>query len=291
MEFRCDKCTHVGAAAEVRPSEDGVILVCENCGHENVLETGPSKPEPSESAGREDVAEPDEDAADRGEDAVADSEPPAAEKSQTAAPVKKPAPGRGFSDNDEVRMWLREDALAALIPEPGPGPRCPKCAQRVPPDVENCSRCGLSQTEARKYDEGEAPWQKPPQGKEAEYEQALLLWESLEEDWDEQRLENFVDFVREEDLLDVGIRKVRFYLAEHPDDEVAIKYLRDMAESLQSRLIVAQVAAQASADEFQEDVSRFKTRMVWAALLFWGGIFLLFLAFFWDNCGNGMPQF
>lgn len=274
MEIRCDNCSHVGPAAEVRPGADGVVLVCENCEHENVLDVGPS--------------------ADSGASA-SESPKPAATLAQKS--VEEPAaPSDSFGNNDQVRLWLREDALKALIPESGVGPRCRKCAQLLPPHADNCKRCGLNRDEAERHAPGQAPWERAPQGKEAEQEQAELLWQSFAEDPSSQDpssqgLDKFVAFVREEGLLDLGIRKLRFYLVDHPDDQAAVEHLRVLAESLQSKLIVAQVQARASADEFQEDVSRFRNRLVMGVLVFWGGIFLLFLMFFWDNCSSGVPNF
>jgi hypothetical protein len=270
VEIRCDNCSHVGPAAEVRPGAGGVVLVCENCEHENVLDVG----ETTKNAEASDASK--------------------AEIPQTAeldAPHKEPAGAGSFESNDQVRMWLREDALKALIPEPGVGPRCRKCAQLLSPHADNCTRCGLNRDEAERHAPGEAPWERAPQGKESEKEQAELLWESFAEDPSSQSLQKFVDFVRDEGLLDLGIRKLRFYLVDHPDDDEAVGHLRDLAESLQSKLIVAQVQARASADSFQEDVSRFRNRMLIGTLVFWGGIFLLFLMFFWDNCASGIPNF
>jgi hypothetical protein len=275
VEIRCDNCSHVGPAAEVRPQKDGVALICENCGHENTLDineseaTSPNATQadasPEAGAAKPDIARPD------------------TEKPDIAKKIE------GFGDNEQVRMWLRDDALKALIPEPGSGLRCRKCAHLLATTAENCSRCGLSRSEAERHAPGEAPWEQAPADKEVEYEQAQLLWESFDENPSKQALEKFVDFVRAEGLLDLGIRRLRFYLVEHPEDQAAVVHLRDLAESLQSRIIVAQVQAQASADEFQQDVSRFKNRMVFTALIFWGGVFLLFLTFFWDKCGS-MPN-
>ncbi len=278
MEIRCDNCSHVGPAAEVRPGPAGVVLVCENCEHENILDVGDS----GSSAEADDASSESVGAAGGGSAAL---------QSPTAGADSSPRSADSFGDSNQVRMWLREDALQALIPEPGVGPRCRKCAQLLPATAENCKRCGLNRNEAERFAPGQAPWERPPEGKESEAEQAELLWESFEEDPTATALQKFVDFVRDEGLLDLGIRKLRFYLVDHPEAEQAIEHLRDLAESLQSRIIVAQVQARASADEFQDDVSRFRNRVVWGALVFWGGIFLLFLAFFWDNCGSSLPNF
>ncbi len=272
MEIRCDNCSHVGPAAEVRPGTDGVVLVCENCGHENLLDVGHA---PREEVGAATEDQPPTDG---------DVERDAGDK---AARAKTPDT---FGDKEQVRMWLREDALKALIPEPGPGPRCLKCAHLLEPEAENCSRCGLNRAEAIRFGPGEAPWERPPAGKESEYEQAELLWESFADDPSAQRLSKFVEFVRGEELLDLGIRRLRFYLIDEPDDDAAIDHLRELAESLQSRIIVATVQAKASASEFQEDVNRFKQRMMVVGLVILVALFLLFLAFFWDNCSSGMPQ-
>lgn len=263
------------------------MLVCENCGHENLLEMGPAG------------ANGEADAPAKAEPEQVDPQQVDPEQVDQGALREAVRAGKGdsfdkradtFGDKDQVRMWLREDALEALIPASGVGPRCRKCAHLLGPNEEHCSRCGLSRAEAERHAPGEAPWEQPPPGKESEHEQANLLWESFLDEPDATRLEKFVDFVRSEDLLDLGIRRLRFYLVDEPDDELVVELLRDLAESLQSRLIVATVQAKASANEFQEDVSRFKNRMVVAALVFWGGIFLLFLVLFWDNCSSGMPK-
>ena len=296
MEFRCEHCSHVGEPEKISPSGDGLSLTCANCGEVNSLDLGAASDSvagqvPTTSEGERSESSDDSNDEDVAPTEVADATPRHLAESgginlenlQVADEPKR----RGFGSNEDVRTYLRTDAMEALVPETGPGPRCPKCAKRLQPNDENCARCGLNQTEAHAYDDGDAPWERPPKGKEAEHEQARLLWDSLEEDWSEERLSNFVEFVTESELLDLGIRRLRFHLIEYPDDQLAREYLRDLAESLQSRLIVAQVQAQASAEEFQDDVSRFKTRMVTAALVFWGGIFLLFLVLFWDNCSQG----
>ncbi|MFP4599806.1 MAG: hypothetical protein ACOC9W_03025 [Persicimonas sp.] len=276
MEIRCDKCTHVGPAASVGPGPEGVVLVCENCGHENILDVGESDEPDGASDGSNEVVAP------AGEASSAN----AFGESSASAFGDKTA----FGDKEQVRQWLREDALEALIPQPGSGPRCRKCAWLVDPDADNCSRCGLSRREAERYEPGEAPWERPPEGKESEQEQAELLWESFADEPDPSTLEKFVHFVRDEGLLNLGVRRLRFYLIDHPEDERAVEHLRDLAESLQSRIIVAQVQAKADASEFQDEVSRFKQRVMVGLVVFWGGIFLLFLVLFWDNCSTGMPS-
>jgi hypothetical protein len=252
------------------------MLICENCGHENRLDVD-TTPSTADQSSR-----PNEQAAEQS---------PASTPAKAVETTASRQAAEGFGDNDQVRMWLRDDALKALVPEAGAGLRCRKCARLVDASAEHCSRCGLSLREAEAHGPGEAPWEQAPVSKESEFEQAKLLWESFADNPSEQAFEKFVEFVRTEELLDLGIRRLRFHLVDHPDDESAVAHLRDLAESLQSRLIVAQVQAQASADEFQDDVSRFKNRLVLTALVFWVGVFLLFVVFIGDNCGIGsMPS-
>ncbi|MEM1349518.1 MAG: hypothetical protein AAGI01_13225 [Myxococcota bacterium] len=42
MEFRCAKCGYIGAAAQVRPTADGIVLICAKCEHANPLDLGAS---------------------------------------------------------------------------------------------------------------------------------------------------------------------------------------------------------------------------------------------------------
>lgn len=267
MEIRCDKCGHVGPAAEVNASDDGVTLVCENCGRENRLDV-------------------DIHASDGDEPALDDA---------SGAMTGRGGRARGdepvdFADADRARRWLREDALEALVPEPGEGPRCRKCAHLLSPKSDHCPRCGLDAREAEQYAPGQAPWETAPEGKAEAQARAARLWEAFRDEPSDEDLDAFVEFSREEDLLDFAIRKLRFYLVDRPDDEAALERLRDLAGSLQSRLIVAQSRAQASADQFQEDVGRFKRRLIGFTLVFWGVVLLFFIVLFWDSCSGGPPQ-
>lgn len=269
MEIRCTQCSHVGPAGEVRPTPGGVALVCENCGHPNPLDLDDRPTSPGAGQAPHDETE------EAGAEAAAKA---AAPRPTPAQPAQRPG--------HIGEPWLRADALDKLMPQPGAGPRCPKCVRLVEPGADHCSHCGLGLDEAASYAAGQAPWEAPPAGKEAAAEQAELLWQSYQEAPSHERLDNFVDLVRGEDLLDLGIRKLRWHLVDHPDDAHARAQLRDLGESLQSRLIVAQVQAQADAEEFRGEVDRAKRSIIYAALAFWGGIFLLFLVLFWDKCGR-----
>lgn len=118
-------------------------------------------------------------------------------------------------------------------------------------------------------------------GKEAESERAELLWQAaLNEDTGElspDKLQKFVDFVGEEELLDQGIRKLRWYLTESPDDPDALKYLRELAGQMQSRLAVATAQAEADARYFERDIRNFKHRAITFSLVIIGVLLLLLL--------------
>src|SRR5690554_6481774 len=217
------------------------MLTCENCGHPNLLRTG-------------------------------------------APPEKMPAdPGPGA--RDAAGVWLRKDALVALVPAPGVGARCLKCAHLLEMDLDdtpaaeqNCARCGLNQAEAAHYAPGEAPWEQPAVGKEAQFEQAELLWAQAPED--AQKLENFAKFVLAEDLLELGIRKLRHHLVTHPDDPIAIAQLGELAASMQSRVIVATARARADAQQFEQDVNRYRHRFLTVAVILIAILLVIFIVFF-----------
>lgn len=259
MEFRCTNCQHIGPAAEIRPTALGVALICESCGHANPLEMGGAAPSPEAPAPAE-VAE------------VTSTPAPAPAAPPLAAPDKPEAP------------QLSEAALARLIPEPGDGLRCPKCAHKVAPQDAHCSRCGLGLEDAARYAPGEAPWEKPPAGKEDAYEQALLLWRAAKEEWSIAHLEKLTAFLLDEGLHEAGIRWLRFHLIDYPEDELAIEQLKLLAARLQSRLIVAEAQAHANAEQFEHGVTRFRTTLLVGVGIFWTIIFALFFSMFLKSC-------
>jgi len=273
VEFRCAQCGHIGAPAEVRPTADGVVLICANCQHPNPLDVGASL-----SGSAPAVAAP-------------------AEPAPTPTPAFVPAPKVTHEGAEEVeapattsalkvvpkaRPKIDEKVLQRMIPVPGPGVRCPKCAHLVG-GARHCARCGLDVREGFSYAKGQAPWERPPPGKAAVWEQALLLWETAQEREDPEALEEFVGLVRERGIQDLGIRKLRFHLAQFPEDELAIEQLGVLAADIQARVAVAEASASASAQQFTEGVVRTRTILTVLTLVFWGAVFVFFL-------GNFLPQ-
>ncbi len=251
MEIRCSKCGHLGAAAEVRPVDVGVGLVCAECGHVNVVA-------PTATADRGDGKEG---GRTQGEDCDGRLE---------------------AVDEGEFSPQL-EAALERIIPEPGPGRRCRKCFYLFgDQDLEHCPRCGLSIAEAERYEEGQAPWELPPPGEEDAFEKADQLWKYAETG-DPAEIDRFIDYVLEEELLDLGVRRLQGYLVSHGDDQIARTGLAKLARRLEMAMSVAQTRAQVQADDFNDEVKRYRKNLLVAALVFWTAIFLLFSWLFWDN--------
>ena len=238
-----------------------MALTCANCGHENLLDVGSS--EDSESPG-EDSAEETGHEAKLSEDF----------DRERARAVLDP---RGPTEEEELARF-REDAMERLVPEPGPGPRCPKCVHLLSPTDTFCGRCGLNVDEARKYSPGEAPWEQAPADKDAVWEQAQLLWSSLQEEWSDEKFRNFAAFVREEGLLEFATRKIKWRLVEEPEDEAAKELLAEIASELQSRIMVARAQARANVEQFSDVTQRAKTAILWTTLVLWLLILLILVA-------------
>ncbi len=246
MEIRCAECEHVGPAASVAPSAAGVALVCENCGHENLLSV-PNAPADSAEA------------------------TPAVPVTPTPRPARSPA-------DVSADGWLTKGALERLIPEVGAGGRCKKCAQLLPNYEENCPRCGLSMAESFPFKDGEAPWERAPAGMEAAFDQASLLWNSVADNPTDDNITKFAEFVREEELLEFGIRKLRFFLVDHVGHDAATQELKRLAGSFQAKMIVARAKAELRADNIVATTVRVRSVILAVVLVIFTSIFLVFLS-------------
>lgn len=264
MEIRCTKCGHLGAAADVRSVDGGVGLVCGACDHINVVAAGDSGE------------------ASRGEDGRLDgsggfrSLDPRKFLGATAsggASSGGGAEGPSFASDEE----FVDRSMERLMPKPGSGRRCRKCAHLFESeDVEHCVRCGLSVAQAQRYEEGEAPWELPPPGREEAQKSAGKLWEATVASGEADQMAAFVDFVIAVDLLDFGIRRIQHRLVDKPEEQAAKEGLRKLAKNLKISAQMAQSRAEAKADEFSGDIERFRTGFLVAALVFWTVILLLF---------------
>jgi hypothetical protein len=158
-----------------------------------------------------------------------------------------------------------------LLPESGDGPRCPKCASLLDETLDNCPRCGLNLDRADSYDSGEAPWETPPSGREDAHERAEQLWQQAklsEDGLDADALEAYVEHVASSNLLEFGVRRLRFYLADSPDDRAALRALDDLAGQLQSKVAVAEARVESDAEEFAEEVETIQQVLPWIVFVF-----------------------
>lgn len=252
MEIRCTNCKHIGAAAEIKQGPGGVVLVCENCGHENALNMG-GAPASDERA-----------------------------PSRFSGPVV-PTTNVALERPSSADLSAHE-VLQKLIPEPGEGLRCPKCVALVRADDDHCPKCGLDLVDAARYPAGQGPWERAPKGKQQSHEHALRLWGAATDAWGAESLEKFVDYVRDESLHETGIRLLRMRLVDHPDDPLVIQHLEVLAQKMRSRLVSARAQAEVSAKSFENDVARWRVGLTVITLVFWGAIFVVFLSIFVDNC-------
>ncbi len=238
MEFRCQACRHLGPAASVEERDGTVGAVCESCGTWSPL-TGGSQSADSVDSGGSDSPE------------------------QTA----ETPPATDEHDYRKIKQSLR--------PEPGEGPRCPKCAHLLETGADNCPRCGLNLERAAAYDAGEAPWETPPEGLEDAHERAEHLWETARSEaknrddggFDPESLEAYVQHVSERNLLEFAVRRLRFYLADHPNDEHALEALDELAGRLQDKVAVAEARVESDTEDFSEEVETLQRILPWVVLL------------------------
>ena len=228
MEIRCNECQHLGPAAEVLSGPEGVELVCANCGFHNKLAVS------------------------------APTSAPAPDPSTPTPASPRPA----SAPQQAEQAWLKREAFLKLAPEPGDGPRCRKCAHLLAPEEDFCPRCGLARSQGERYAFGNAPWDQAPEGREAVFEQATLLARVLRDNPTAENLYKFGDFARDEDLLEYGVRQLRFFIVENPDFPGSLELLEDLASRFHSRIIVAQARAQVSADEFGQLAVRLKRSVI-----------------------------
>ncbi|RAL25187.1 hypothetical protein DL240_02970 [Lujinxingia litoralis] len=274
MEIRCEACREVGPAAEVRPGARGLELVCAGCGHANLLEVGSPGAE-----GLDDAQQRDGQASGRAPGPVARasgravaSSPRAASELADARPGYLPL----------ARAVLLDEAMARLVPEPGPGKRCPKCAH-LTGDDEHCRRCGLSLVEAARFAPGQAPWEQVSEERAEVFLRFNALWDRAEAG-DAEALEVFSRLAADEGMVEEGIRRLRRFLVAHPEHPGALDALRHLALALQARVTIAASQAAASAESFGNDVEKVRGVLMGITLAMCAVILLLLSAVFWDKC-------
>lgn len=275
MEIRCTDCGHLAAAAEVRPTDDGVGLVCDECGHVNVIRADSAEPGADEAA--PEIEEVGVSQGDTGKDTGLVEALGELGTRRLFGGERKTAPKPVLEVGDE----FVDNSIERLIPVPSAEARCRKCFEPMEESDDHCKRCGLSVERAAKYEPGQAPWEKPPPGKEEQQQRAGQMWEQFVGDEDKE-IDEFVDYVTQQGLVDFGIRTVQKHLIEEPDDRRALDALEQLASSLEVAIEIAKTRAEAESDEFQEDVKEFRTRLLLGALVFWTALLLVFSWLFFD---------
>lgn len=245
MRFECEACGHLGEAARILPSAQGVGLECAQCGHATALapaapvDTVAEAPSPTLAEARE-------------PDTVAEAPPKAPEALEgppregpgtlveSAAPRTLAAPAPLAAGIDPVEV-LRKRGVRI---DPGSGPaRCPKCGFRQQA-VPSCARCGL---ELRALPQGHShPWEVAPPGKEAQVEAMEEGWRALVEQdrlGDEAAREALIRDAVRHGLLDRLARRFRFYAQDHmgtPRGDAAALGLASIVEKMHATFLASQ---------------------------------------------------
>lgn len=190
--------------------------------------------------------------------------------------------GVGAGTDKQVKTPGEKDSqvlAARLLPTPGEGERCRKCAHLLEIGEEYCARCGLSRRVAARFAKGQAPWEVAPPGKEALFAQGERLWANVLWRGEGEAIEAFVDFVLDEDLLDFGTRKLQYFLVEHPDHPQAVAGLARLAKKLELVAELVRSRAAVAGESFPKDVERVRERFLIGAAVMFGALIFILLSF------------
>lgn len=138
--------------------------------------------------------------------------------------------------------------------------QCQKCGNRQD-KVEACVACGFV---FANYVEGEMPWELIPDWQEEELTKAEELWTAAVGSRDEEAHQAFIAYCVANELESFAGRKLRFRLADEPDDALVARHLGEMLERGQASLLAKM---QASKSQMQERASAFKKNMLWIVFL------------------------
>lgn len=136
--------------------------------------------------------------------------------------------------------------------DPGlPPVKCPKCGHRQY-DESACHKCGLMFSKVR---EGiTPPWERHDRTKRDKIAQAQRLWEAVvASPADAARHAAFVDFCRTNAIADHAARRYRHYVADHPSDALAQRYLQ---QTVQDAHAVAQALVSSASGDFSAGAKR-----------------------------------
>lgn len=160
--------------------------------------------------------------------------------------------------------------------------RCPKCFHMQKPTVF-CVRCGLDISKAELYKEN---WLPNTAHREQEWQEALVLWQSIEDNPSKQPPHNsFLTYCTENNLLDLASRQYRERLAEHPDEAQTAYYFKETATRMET-MAMAGLQAENWLKNFAEKVQIFRRILVIIAVLL---CLIGFSVFIWISTSPGQP--
>jgi len=250
VEFRCSQCDHLGEAEEIRATDRGTEVVCAECGHGELLEASSSDETPDQS----------------GENSGGET----VDRDEIERALRSVRSGRTDGDPDSRSNPLDWDATYEhLVPDSEPGPRCPKCIERVEPDDHHCPDCGLGLSDRELLEPGESSAIVTESLQDFVREEADERWSAVTRKADPETFGAYVEWMTRYGGDEEAIRRIRYFLVKHPEDEAALEALDTLTQSLRSRLAAARAKAESESESFQSDVSQFRRYVVSGLAIFW----------------------
>lgn len=269
MKFECEACGHLGAAASVTPSARGVVLVCAQCAHENLL--GGASPAPA-------VVEPSasSQAPSPGPAPATSSSPALTEgvkskgRAASASPMSEAQAAalastmlRGHQAPAQPSMMPKGPNPSRVRVEVGEGDvRCPKCGFRQD-TLDACRQCGV---DIRRLGTSVERFERVPPQKRSAARSLDARWEALIEGGgilETSACESFINLASAAGLLDRAARRFRFYAQDHdgtPEGDAAVVALGRLVDRMHAEFITSQGGVNAK-DRYTEKVRQLRTAL------------------------------
>lgn len=199
-------------------------------------------------------------------------------------------PECGESNGADVAPKKDESEEPARIEQPdqsakhGLTVKCPKCFLRQATKGD-CPRCGLNLLKAT---QNEQAWDVYPDEKTVEYERALTLWSSVEEEPNkEENHQTFVEHCSENGLLEIAARRYRSRLADCSGESLSEAYLKTTVERLEA-LALASLGADQWSERFINKINVAKRVLLIISVLFFV-VGLVVLVLIWRKNQEVIP--
>ena len=238
--MRCESCGHLGAPASVEPVQNGMVLVCANCGQKNRMAFG----------------------------ALKSGSPNSGPESGSQRGLVTPSDSL-FADGGPAARVSGESEMASsldvgLLPEAGVGERCVKCVALLF-GATHCPRCGLA-VGVLSADEDLAPWGIAIEQQTEEARRWASKWRAFVETRDPSALRFSVEEAIRADLVEGVIRSFRKHLVSHPDDEIVIVELRRIGDTLRAHAVTVQAQGEVALRSDLGQTRRILRRLTWATI-------------------------